>query len=63
MNHGRNLTFPRLVAVIESEELALWFAVLIDADNAKASVIEDLLAEIELFGELQPNVIVATSYP
>lgn len=42
---------PRLVAKIESEEPTLRLAVLIDADNAQASVIEGLLAEIARFGE------------
>ncbi len=42
---------PRLIAKIESEEPALRLAVLIDADNAQASVIEALLAEIARFGE------------
>lgn len=42
---------PRFVAKIESEEPALRLAVLIDADNAQAAVIEGLLAEIARFGE------------
>ncbi len=42
---------PRLVAKIESEDPALRLAVLIDADNAQAAVIEGLLAEIARFGE------------
>lgn len=42
---------PRLVARIESEEPTLRLAVLIDADNAQAAVIEALLAEIARFGE------------
>lgn len=42
---------PRLVAKIEAEEPALRLAVLIDADNAQAAVIEGLLAEIARFGE------------
>lgn len=42
---------PRLVAKIESEEPTLRLAVLIDADNAQAAVIEGLLAEISRFGE------------
>jgi hypothetical protein len=42
---------PRLVAKIESEEPTLRLAVLIDADNAQAAVIEALLAEIARFGE------------
>lgn len=42
---------PRQVAKIESEEPTLRLAVLIDADNAQAAVIEGLLAEIARFGE------------
>jgi len=42
---------PRLVAKIESEEPTMRLAVLIDADNAQAIVIEGLLAEIARFGE------------
>ena len=42
---------PRLVAKLESEEPTLRLAVLIDADNAQAAVIEGLLAEIARFGE------------
>ena len=42
---------PRLVAKRESEEPTLRLAVLIDADNAQAAVIEGLLAEIARFGE------------
>jgi len=42
---------PRLGAKIESEEPTLRLAVLIDADNAQAAVIEGLLAEIARFGE------------
>ncbi len=42
---------PRLVAKIESEEPSIRLAVLIDADNAQASVIEGLLTEIARFGE------------
>ena len=42
---------PKLVAKIESEEPTLRLAVLIDADNAQAAVIEGLLAEIARFGE------------
>ncbi len=42
---------PKLVAKIESETPALRLAVLIDADNAQAAVIEGLLAEIACFGE------------
>ena len=45
------MVHPRLVAKIESEEPALRLAVLIDADNAQAAVIEGLLAEIARFGE------------
>jgi hypothetical protein len=42
---------PRLVAKFESEEPTRRLAVLIDADNAQAAVIEALLAEIARFGE------------
>jgi len=42
---------PKLVEKIESEEPSLRLAVLIDADNAQAAVIEGLLAEIARFGE------------
>ncbi|WKE67519.1 NYN domain-containing protein [Gallaecimonas kandeliae] len=42
---------PKLIAKIESEEPALRLAVLIDADNAQAAVIEGLLAEIARYGE------------
>ena len=42
---------PRLIAKIESEEPTTRLAVLIDADNAQAAVIEGLLAEIARFGE------------
>lgn len=42
---------PKLVAKIESEEPAHRLAVLIDADNAQAAIIEKLLAEIARFGE------------
>ena len=42
---------PKLVAKIESEEPAHRLAVLIDADNAQAAIIEGLLAEIARFGE------------
>lgn len=41
----------RLIAKIESEEPSMRLAVLIDADNAQAAVIDGLLAEIALFGE------------
>jgi len=42
---------PRLVTRIEAEEPSLRLAVLIDADNAQAAVIEGLLAEVAKFGE------------
>jgi NYN domain/OST-HTH/LOTUS domain len=48
---GVILASPRLVAKHESEEATLRLAVLIDADNAQAAVIEGLLAEIARFGE------------
>jgi len=42
---------PRLITKIESEEPSMKIAVLIDADNAQAAVIEKLLAEVARFGE------------
>lgn len=42
---------PKLIAKIESEEPSLRLAVLIDADNAQAAIIEGLLAEVARFGE------------
>lgn len=45
------MTSPRLMPKTESEESSLRLAVLIDADNAQAAVIEGLLAEIARFGE------------
>jgi hypothetical protein len=45
------LVAPRSVVKIETEEPTLRLAVLIDADNAQAAVIEGLLAEIARFGE------------
>ena len=42
---------PKRTARFEPEESTLRLAVLIDADNAQASVIEGLLAEIARFGE------------
>lgn len=42
---------PRLVAKIEAEEPALRLAVLIDADNAQAAIIEGLMTEIAQYGE------------
>lgn len=42
---------PKLIAKIESEEPTSRLAVLIDADNAQAAVIEGLLAEIAKYGE------------
>lgn len=42
---------PRFIAKIESEDPIRRLAVLIDADNAQASVIEGLLAEVAKFGE------------
>jgi hypothetical protein len=44
-------TRPQVVAKIESEEPTLKLAVLIDADNAQATILEGLLAEIATFGE------------
>lgn len=45
------MTSPRLTAKIETEEPTMSLAVLIDADNAQAAVIDDLLAEIARFGD------------
>jgi hypothetical protein len=45
------LVSQRIFAKNESEEPTLRLAVLIDADNAQAAVIEGLLAEIARFGE------------
>jgi hypothetical protein len=45
------LPSPRSLTKIESDEPTLRLAVLIDADNAQATVIEGLLAEIARFGE------------
>lgn len=47
----QNMVTPKFVAKIESEEPTLRLAVLIDADNAQASVIKGLLAEIARYGE------------
>ncbi|WPL13661.1 NYN domain protein [Thiorhodovibrio litoralis] len=48
---GVTLVSPRLVAKIAAEEPTIRLAVLIDADNAQAAVIDGLLAEIARFGE------------
>ena len=48
---GRSMANPRIVAKIESEEPALRLAVLIDADNAQAAIIEGLITEIASYGE------------
>lgn len=45
------MVLPRPLIRNESEEPTLRLAVLIDADNAQAAVIEGLLAEIARFGE------------
>ncbi len=45
------MTNPKFIAKIESEEPALRLAVLIDADNAQAAIIKELLAEIAKYGE------------
>jgi uncharacterized LabA/DUF88 family protein len=42
---------PKVVTKLESEEPTLKLAVLIDADNAQATIIEGLLAEIATYGE------------
>ena len=54
---------PKLIAKIESEEPTLKLAVLIDADNAQAAIIEGLLIEIARFGEATVKRIYATSPP
>ncbi len=41
---------PKFIAKIESEELPRRLAVLIDADNAQASIIDGILSEIAKFG-------------
>ena len=41
---------PKFIAKIESEESIKRLAVLIDADNAQASIIESILSEIATFG-------------
>ncbi|WP_295626586.1 NYN domain-containing protein [uncultured Nitrosomonas sp.] len=48
---GVILASPRQIVKNETEEPTLRLAVLIDADNAQAAVIEALLAEIARFGE------------
>lgn len=45
------MTIPKLVAKTESEEPKIRLAVLIDADNISADVIEGILVEIASFGE------------
>src|SRR5574343_1219569 len=50
-NQNGVMVSPRLIAKIESEEPTLRLAVLIDADNAQAAVIEGILAEVARFGE------------
>jgi hypothetical protein len=42
---------PKVVTKLEADEPTLKLAVLIDADNAQATIIEGLLAEIATFGE------------
>jgi 8-oxo-dGTP pyrophosphatase MutT (NUDIX family) len=44
-------TTPKVIAKLEVDEPTLKLAVLIDADNAQATIIEGLLAEIATFGE------------
>ena len=46
-----NMITSKRVAKIEAEEPALRLAVLIDADNAQAAVIEGILGEVARFGE------------
>jgi len=45
------MALPRTAGKTESDESTLRLAVLIDADNSQAAVIEGLLAEIARFGE------------
>lgn len=45
------MTNSRMTTKMEAEEPALRLAVLIDADNAQAAIIEGLLAEIASYGE------------
>lgn len=45
------MVLPRRSAKTESEELTLRLAVLIDADNAQATVIKGILGEVARFGE------------
>ena len=45
------MAIPNINGKLDFEERSLHLAVLIDADNAQASVIEGLLAEIAPFGE------------
>lgn len=45
------MTTTRIASKLEADESTLRLAVLIDADNAQAAVIEGLLAEIARFGE------------
>jgi hypothetical protein len=42
---------PKVITRLEADEPTLKLAVLIDADNAQATIIEGLLAEIATFGE------------
>jgi hypothetical protein len=51
MKVGGIMASPRLAKKMEHEEPTRRLAVLIDADNAQATVIEGLLAEIARFGE------------
>ena len=50
----------RPISRIESEDPATRLAVLIDADNAQAAIIEGLLAEIARFGEATVKRIYGT---
>lgn len=45
------MTLPKNIQKSETEETSMRLAVLIDADNAQAAVIEGLLAEVARFGE------------
>lgn len=48
---GRNELSRKSASKMHADDLTLRLAVLIDADNAQASVVEQLLAEIALYGE------------
>ncbi len=55
------MVFPRFVTNVESDELRLRLAVLINADNAQASVIVGFLAEFTRFRELRLRAFMGIS--